>query len=661
MSESRVQTSSPATSVSSSAEVRGDALKSQGQYAEAIAVYVEEARRAPTGALCLKLARSYEHIGDFPAAGRWALAVVDAGDGFTIWQAAWGLYHRCASKGAMPAGRSVKLAILSSYTTTQFRPMLLLAAHRVGIQLEMYECAYGQYQQEILDTASGLYRFAPDVVLLAVHEQDLRLPSFSPAPERDIEAEAARWLRLWEALLNGLKTRIVHHGFVVPSDVPEGHLAARLPGCRYGMVQAVNRRLGGLAADNVSIVDCDRLASWFGKQRWFDPRYWNLSKQAVALDALPLLARHTVAVLNASLGLSRKCLVLDLDNTLWGGVIAEDGLAGIRLGSGVDGEAYVAFQEYILKLKSKGVILAVCSKNNRADALLPFEKHPDMRIKLDDIALFVANWEPKPDNVKRMAAELNIGLDSLVFVDDNPVEREAIRQFVPQVDVIPLPEDPSYYVRALSQYLLFETNSLTSEDSQRTEQYRARAQYAELEKQATSLDDFYVSLQMEAVITPFSELDLPRIAQLIGKTNQFNLTTRRYGMAQLEAFVKDPNYVHLALRLRDRFADHGLVAVLIARRDGDVLDIDTWLMSCRVIGRTVEASMLESLCRYAQRLRCRSLQGTYIPTEKNALAAGVYEKYGFSLAHNDGGRTTWLYNLEGKGAVVNSFIRTEEK
>ena len=380
----------------------------------------------------------------------------------------------------------------------------------------------------------------------------------------------------------------------------------------------------------------------------------------MALNALPLLARHTVAVMNADLGLSRKCLVLDLDNTLWGGVIGEDGLAGIKLGNGVDGQAFVAFQEYVLKLKNKGVILAVCSKNNYADAIQPFEKHPDMRLKLEDIALFIANWEPKPDNIRRIARELNIGLDSLVFADDNPVEREAVHRFVPEVDVIPLPEDPSYYVRTLSEYLLFETSSLTVEDGQRTEQYRARAQYADLEQKSIGIEEFYDSLQMEAIVTPFNEVDLPRIAQLIGKTNQFNLTTRRHGLAQLEAFMKDPHYVHLALRMRDRFADHGLVSVMIAQLEGAVLDIDTWLMSCRVIGRTVEAAILKGLCLRAEELGCTSLQGSYIRTEKNAMVADVYGKHGFDLVGEEGGVSTWTYDLQGRGSIANKFIRVVE-
>ncbi|MGZ9189990.1 MAG: HAD-IIIC family phosphatase, partial [Nitrospira sp.] len=531
---------------------------------------------------------------------------------------------------------------------------------RLGIAVELYESQYGQYQQEVIDPKSGLYAFGPDIVVLAVHEKDLRLPEHSQKPEEDIQKEVSRWTTLWRVVAERSQARIIQHNFALPCEVPAGHLATRLPGSRYMMAQAVNARLGEAAAQTVSVVDCERLSSLIGKQRWCDPRYWNLSKQAVALEAIPLLARHTAAVMAAALGLSRKCLVLDLDNTLWGGVIAEDGLAGIRLGNGVDGEAFVAFQDYLLKLKDKGVILTVCSKNNYADAIQPFEKHSEMRLKLGDIALFIANWESKPDNIRRIAKTLQIGLDSLVFVDDNPVEREIVRKFLPEVDVIPLPEDPSYYLRTLSQYLLLETSSFTVEDSQRTDQYRARAQILELETAAGSIEDFYQSLQMQAIVGPFDEAQLPRIAQLIGKTNQFNLTTRRHGMAQLETFVQDASCVHLALRLRDRYADHGLVSLIIARQQGTMLDIDTWLMSCRVIGRTVEATMLEHLCRRAAQLGCTSLQGTYIPTEKNAMAADAYAKCGFERVGHNAGHEIWSYDLLAKGLITNQFVKTVE-
>lgn len=650
----------PPVSSFSSGTISGDALLKAGKVEQAIEAYLSAVSEMPSASLCLKLARSYERLGNYAEACRWAVAVVESGDEFLAWQRAMSIVQRCSKASSLTTRRTVKVAVLGSYTTTQFTQMLGLAARHLGIGLDLYESHFGQYQQEIIDPNSGLYAFAPEVILLAVHEGELRLPDYSLAPQEHIEAEVARWTTLWRVIAERSKARVVLHNFALPCEAPMGHLGGRLPGSRYMMTQALNARLGEEAGSAVSLVDCERLSALFGKQRWCDPRYWYMAKQAVALDALPLLARHTAAVIGASLGLSRKCLVLDLDNTLWGGVIAEDGLAGIKLGSGVDGEAFVAFQEYILKLKNRGVILAVCSKNNYADAIQPFEKHPEMRLKLGDIALFIANWEPKPHNVRKIAQELGIGLDSLVFVDDNPVEREAVRQFVPEVDVLPLPADPSYYLRSLSQYLMLETSSFTPEDGQRTDQYRARAQCAALEKNSASIEDFYNSLQMQAIVAPFDEFHLPRIAQLIGKTNQFNLTSRRHGMSQLEAFVRDPSYVHLSLRLRDRFADHGLIGVIIARHQGDMLDIDTWLMSCRVIGRTVEMTMLEHLCRRAEQLGCTSLRGTYIATEKNAMAADAYAKCGFDLVSQNEERAVWTYDLHAKGMITNTFIRTVE-
>jgi FkbH-like protein len=531
-----------------------------------------------------------------------------------------------------------------------------LAARRVGIGGEIYESPYGQYEQEIINPQSPLYEFRPDVVVLAVTERDLRLPQYSDAPEEEIGAEVGRWTRLWEAVAKNSKARLIQYNFASPIESPMGHLGARLPGSRHMMARAINAQIGVRAGNSVSIVDCEHLSALFGKHRWCDPRYWHMAKQAVALDALPLLARHTAAVMAADLGLTRKCLVLDLDNTLWGGIIGEDGLTGIRLGDGTEGEAFVAFQEYIRKLKMKGVILAVCSKNNEADAKEPFEKHPEMRLKLEDIAIFVANWQPKSDNLRVIAKTLDLGLDSFVFVDDNPVERASIRQFLPEVDVVPLPTDPAYYTRALSDYLLFETNSFTAEDVKRTDQYRGRAQIMELKASAANLDDFYRSLGMKAVALPFDDFHLPRIAQLLGKTNQFNLTTRRHGMPQLQAFLQDANCVHFYLRLRDRFADHGLVSLMIALRRGQTLEIDTWLMSCRVLGRTVEATMLQHLFERAKQFGCTSVQGTYIPTAKNDMAKDVFAKFGFKLVGDSVGSSVWNYDLKVNASMRNEFI-----
>lgn len=644
-----------------------DNLRQAGQYDLAIDAYMQaiQSQEKAAADICLKLARCHLKMGDHAASCAWLCRVVDGGEAFLPWQAAASLLEQILAQYTPPAKRRVRVAVLGSYTTAQWTSMLRLAALREGISLDLYEGQFGQYRQEIMDPTSGLYSFGPELVILAIHAGETSLPLFSQHPRDEIEKELSRWRFLWKTFADRCTARLVMHNFAVPALGAIGHLSTRMAGAHQTMMNQLNMKLGEAAGSNVSIVDCDRLSALFGKRRWFDDKYWHLSKQAVALDALPLLARHTIAVLAADLGLSKKCLLLDLDNTLWGGVIGEDGLAGIQLGAGSpEGEAFVAFQQYILDLKSKGVILVVCSKNNPADAREPFEKHPDMRLRLDDFAMFITNWKSKPDNIRMIAQTLNIGLDSMVFVDDNPAEREKVRQFLPEVEVITLPESPMEYARTLSEYLGFETSALTADDADKTRKYQARAQIAQLQSSGGSIEEFYRSLQMCAVVAPFDEMHLPRIVQLIGKTNQFNLTTRRHSMQSVRQFMADPECVHLYLKLRDRFADHGLVSLIIARREGEVMDIDTWLMSCRVIGRTVEAELLARLCVAAQRMGCSTIRGTYIPTAKNEMVRDVYERFGFRPEHSGSeGATVWSYDLVKCGAIVNGFIEvmTEDR
>jgi FkbH-like protein len=631
-----------------------------------VAAAVDELERSagerPVASDCLELARGYERLGDPRTALRWALAATDAAEEFSFWQAAVGLARRNAMAGD-PSRRTVRLALLGSYTTNQFADMLWLAALRIGVALELYESPYGQYRQEILDPASPMYAFSPELVVLAVHAGELALPAYSTAPEDDIATEVERWRSLWRTLGGRSSATIVQHLFALPTDAPFGHLGSTLPGARPTMAFAVNAQLAASAPDNVAIVDCDRLAALVGKRRWFDARYWHLAKQAVALDALPLLARHTAAVVAARLGRGRKCLVLDLDNTLWGGIVGEDGLNGIRLGGTPEGEAFQAFQDSILALQQRGIILAVCSKNNEQDAREVFERHPEMRLTLDDIAVFVADWRSKPEQLSSVVQMLGVGADSLVFVDDNPAEREAVRRLMPEVDVITLPRDPAGYVQALEDYLLFEPSAFTSEDANRTEHYRARTSATAAAASAETIEDFYGSLEMRAVVSHFSDDDLPRIAQLVGKTNQFNLTTRRHSLVRLREFTQDPACVHLSFRLADRFAEHGLVAVAIAFERETALVLDTWLMSCRVIGRTLEASVLQELCRAATARGCAELRGVYVPTAKNEIVRDLLERLGFELVEESEGMADWVYDLERRPSVVNDFIevvRTEE-
>lgn len=642
---------------------RGDELRRQGDLSGAASIFARAAGlfEIPPAEVSIRLAQCYERLQEPQEAYGWLRRVADAGDSYSHWQSASTLLTKLRSQESPNTKRAARLAVAGSSTTTQLASLLSLAALQRDIDLTLFESAYGQYQQEILDPASHLYSFAPDFVLLAVDTSQLTLPPFASDPDDAVTAELSRWLSLWNTIQSRCQARVIQQSFPIPAQSAFGHLASRLSGSRETMIKDLNRQLGRVAGEQVVILDMESLASAFGKYQWFDHRYWYLSKQAVALDALPLVARHTAALLAAELGLTRKCAVLDLDNTLWGGIIGEDGLSGIRIGTGPDGEAFAAFQDYLLALKDRGVILAVCSKNDEAEARRPFLKHPEMKLRLEDISMFVANWEPKPANLRRITETLGIGLDALVFIDDNPAERELVRSMLPEVAVIALPESPSGYLHAVADSLFFETTTFTEEDRSRTGQYRAKADIAALETAAHSIEDFFRSLDMRASVAPFDDFHLSRIVQLIVKTNQFNLTTRRHGLSQVRSFMNDPAYVHLYLRLKDKFADHGLVSAIIARQHEDALEIDTWVMSCRVIGRTVEVELLMHLCREAERRGCRKLVGVYIPSPKNQMAKDLYDRLGFKLIEIGESGSRWEYDIVVQGPIESRFISPWER
>ncbi|GAA0294602.1 HAD-IIIC family phosphatase [Kineococcus aurantiacus] len=604
----------------------------------------------PAARACLDLARAFADAGEPRRAAQWAFAATDAavtgaGSDFATWLGANRVW-RSVRADLPPAPRRAKVAVLGSYTTTQLTQLLPLACARAGVEVEVHECGYGQFRTELLDPTSALHAFDPDVVVLAVDAAAVDLPATSEDPEAAVEAELANWTRLWDLATARFGARVVQHGVVLPADVALGHLAVRTPGSRYAVLQRFARRLGeeagARAAQGIGVVDCERLAATVGKRNWTDPRYVHAAKQSVALGAVPLLAQHTAAVIGAQLGRSRKCLVLDLDGTLWGGVLGEVGPHGIEVGHGARGEAFSAFQRYVLDLKAKGVVLAVSSKNDEAHVREAFERNPDVLVRLDDIAVLKANWDDKPTAVREIAATLGIGEDALVFVDDNPAEREAVRDLVPGVDVVALPAEPSGYVAALAAYPFFETDALTAEDTARTAQYRARARAVQAREQAGTLEEYLASLDMHAEVSALGPENLARVVQLLGKTNQFNLTTRRHSHADVEAVAADPAWTTFVVRVRDRFADHGIVAVLLARREGDVLDVDSWLMSCRVIGRTLEDEVFAVLVGAAEASGARTVRGTYVPTAKNAQVAGLYERLGCRLVGRDeDGTTHW--------------------
>ena len=630
----------------------------EGQVGRALELYEQAAAAAelPSAETCLGIARCHDRLGSPDEAFPWLTRLADASDAFLQWSAGAALLARLTEQVRPPGCSSRRIAVSGSYTTTQLAAMLPLAGLRFGLDLRIEEGLFGQYQQDLIDPNSAVHASTPEVILIAVHEGAVQLPFQSETPESEIAAELRRWTDLWRAAASPSGAHVVQHNFAVRPEAPLGHLTRGAGGSRPAMVDALNRELAAAAGGSVGIVDCDRLASDFGRWRWFDDRYWFRSKQAVALEALPLLARHTAAVVAARFGLSRKCLVLDLDNTLWGGIVGEDGVEGIALGGDAAGEAYVAFQEYILELKRRGVVLAVASKNNEADAREVFERHPEMRISLDDIAVFAVNWDDKPTNLRRIAKTLDLTLDALVLVDDSPAERQVVRRLTPEVDVITLPGEPAGFRRTLARYLGFEPAAITAEDRQRTDQYRARAAAADLRSSAADIESFYRDLAMQAEIAPFDEQNLSRIAQLVAKTNQFNLTTRRHSLAELRSFMDGEAHVTRYLRLSDRLADHGLVAVLIGVIEPDAIEIDTFLMSCRVIGRTVEKQMLAHLCREAERIGCRTLRGTYVATAKNEVVRDLYAGLGFRQTGGDESTSRWEYDLSSEGPITNEFI-----
>jgi FkbH-like protein len=416
----------------------------------------------------------------------------------------------------------------------------------------------------------------------------------------------------------------------------------------YAMTEALNARLRDWAAEGaVVLVDIARLAASVGLERWDAPGHWYASKLPFAPEMAPVYGDVVARVIASLRGRARKCLVLDLDNTLWGGVIGDDGVAGIKLGQGsAAGEAFVAVQEMALALRRRGVILAVCSKNEEAAALLPFREHPDMVLKEDHIAAFQANWTDKAANLRTIAETLNIGIDALVFLDDNPAERAQVRRELPLVGVPELPEDPALYARTLAAAGYFEAVTFTQDDRDRAAMYQANAARGAAVQASGDLDSYLASLEMVCTIRPVDSSSRARAAQLVNKSNQYNLTTRRYTEAQVEAAERDPKKHVSQVRLVDKFGDNGIISVLIADRLGDRWEIDTWLMSCRVLGRRVQEAALGHLAAAARADGATRLVGRYIPSPKNAMVRDHYQKLGFVQVEGGAdGETVWELDL----------------
>ncbi|HVU45538.1 MAG TPA: HAD-IIIC family phosphatase, partial [Terracidiphilus sp.] len=391
----------------------------------------------------------------------------------------------------------------------------------------------------------------------------------------------------------------------------------------------------------VLLHDVEGVASLAGRSRFFDDRFWDMWKTFCSLDVLPAIAQNLVDVLLATRGRGVKCVVLDLDNTLWGGVIGDDGLDGISLNAHGDGEAWYRLQLFLRELHRRGILLAVCSKNDERNALLPFESHPEMVLRREDITVFKANWQDKAENIREIREILNIGFDSMVFLDDNPFERNLVRSLVPGVIVPDLPEDPSEYVRFLTELNLFETAAFSEEDLRRAEMYKVEADRREAATSYASVEEFLQSLDMRIVVSRFDSYHLPRIAQLIQRSNQFNLTTERRSQAECERLMHDTSMIPLYIELSDRLGDHGLISVVILQPDGEELRITDWLMSCRVLARGVEQYVMNEVFTIARERGLAAVTGRYIPTAKNGMVRDFFAQFGFVKVSEANGETQW--------------------
>ena len=491
-----------------------------------------------------------------------------------------------------------------------------------------------------MDEGSPLYAFKPEVAMLLLPEPRYRYLGNLTDPRHIQQSEAERQvhslLELIETLHKRTLAEVIITNFMLPARHDLGAYRTRTLGSDWSFRKWVNLELGLQAPKYMHICDIEYLSYRHGGIRARDDRAWFESKQPCSPELLgPLVKEAAHLISNLRRG-PKKVLVLDLDNTLWGGTVADDGLAGIEVGdTTARGEAFKAFQKYILSLKQRGVLLAICSKNDLGRAEEPFLKHPEMMLKLSDFVAFKANWEPKSENIRNMAAELNLGLDSFVFVDDNPAEIDIVRQFAPAVATLLLGADPSAYVAQLQDSRFFEPKNITVEDVSRSDHYQHEIRRKALLASATDMDSYLKSLEMEGVINEFTALDTPRLAQLINKSNQFNLTTRRRTEAELLVLSEDPAYVCFSLRLKDRFGDHGLISIAIGQKSGTALVIDTWLMSCRVLKRQVEIEVLNELVRLARRMGCSRLKGLYLPTAKNEMVRDLYAQLGFTLLKED--------------------------
>lgn len=526
-----------------------------------------------------------------------------------------------------------KVALLGDVATQFLSVSIKGMGFERNYNIDLFEAEFNQVERQVMDPTSDLHQFGADytVVFQSTHKLLEKYSMMSPAEQVNLAADRLDFVR---AISSSVQGRIIYYNYPEIEDTVFGSYASKVSSSFTYQLRKLNFELMNLAQENPNFFICDiaGLQNKFGRDVMFSSHVYVSTEMVLSLDILPYVASRTLDIICAVEGKIKKCLILDLDNTMWGGIVGDDGWENIQVGHGLGiGKAFSEFQQWMKKLKNRGIIIAVCSKNDEDKARAPFEKNPEMVLKIDDIAVFVANWDNKADNIRLIQGILNIGFDSMVFLDDNPFERNMVRENVPGVTVPELPEDPGEYLEYLYSLNLFETASYSNADAERTLQYQVENQRASLLKTFTNEADFLKSLDMVSEVKGFDSFNTVRVAQLSQRSNQFNLRTVRYTEAELEALEKDEAYANFSFTLVDKFGDNGLICVIILQKsDPETLFIESWFMSCRVLKRGMEDFTLDTIVSYAKENGFKRIIGQYLPTAKNQMVEDHYPKLGFS-------------------------------
>lgn len=543
---------------------------------------------------------------------------------------------RKASKLSV-SGKEIRVAILGNCATQFFATSLLGCAKLSSLNISVFDADYNQVDAQLIDSSSEVYQSQPDVIILWLATEKLYEDFLDLSlSEREDFADSyiSKIENYWELVRKNTNAKVIQFNFSEFNDYVLGQYSSKVKSTFTYQLRKLNYLLEEAMNRNANVYPVDILAIQIqlGQDVFFDAKYYYNAKMNVSTNALPYVANAVTDVLKSMLGKLKKCIVLDLDNTLWGGVIGDDGIHNIEIGELGKGHAFTNFQRWLKQLKEYGIILAVCSKNDEEIAKEPFVNHEEMILKMEDISIFVANWDDKATNIKKIQESLNIGMDSIVFVDDNPFERNLVRELLDGIEVPELPEDPACYLEFLQRCNYFDTVSYTGVGSDRTKLYQAEFERKKSEALYASLDEYLESLKMVGYAGPFEKSRYSRIAQLTQRSNQFNLRTVRYTEEDIKQISESDEYITLFYTLKDKYGDHGLVGVVIMKQISDEeLFIDTWLMSCRVLKRGMEEFIVNKIMKTAKENGYKKVSAEYIPTNKNKMVQDIYSKMGFDL------------------------------